>query len=315
MGHYKRHRRSEEPFTRISNKIAQARGVLSFEARGMILYLLSKPDDWEGQPTDIEAEGHIGKTERRRITIECEKAGYMVYRSVRGKDGRFNQYYEVYDEAVPVPERTRSWEYRKSPPTPGNHTSAVPTEGLPMAENPSTENRGSHKQKNLQTKELQKKEGERPLLTEAELAERTGVKPTADDQLAGQEVLFLTTGKAFCVRKSPELVAWVMNLRRTRGDAGVARVLQALRNPEQHGISRTWATWTIEEALWPSRGGRGAPVAAIPNPTKENALLQTAVARLKRSRELGQSDQDFLAYGTDLSREIKLQAIEQLNAA
>jgi len=311
---YRRKNRTDSSFTIVANSLLQcgpaATGGMSFEARGLVAYLLSKPDGWQGQAADIEREGGIKYDRRRTVTIEAEKAGYLKFVTVRRENGQVDQYYEAQETPLPPDDRTKSWEYRK-PPTPDKPGSVEPTGGQPTPVQPGAAGRGSIENKELQNKDIQKKEGERPLLTEAELAERTGIKPTADDQLAGQEVLFLTTGKAFCVRKSPELVAWVMNLRRTRGDAGVARVLQALRNPEQHGISRTWATWTIEEALWPTKGRPGAPAAPVANPTRENALLETAKQRWRKAQAMGQTEQDFLAYGTDLSRDIKQRAIEE----
>lgn len=63
---------------------------LSFEARGMLLYLLSKPDDWEIRVDDLRREGQIGRDKARRILDELLHYGYLVVAPMQRDDqGQF----------------------------------------------------------------------------------------------------------------------------------------------------------------------------------------------------------------------------------
>jgi hypothetical protein len=74
---------------------------LSFEARGVLMYLLSKPDDWQTRISDLQ-QG-CGRDKIRRILAELEKARYLKHEHEHDKQGRFKQtIYRVYD--VPQPE-------------------------------------------------------------------------------------------------------------------------------------------------------------------------------------------------------------------
>lgn len=96
-------------FTAVSNALIAGSG-LSFACRGMLVYLLSKPDDWQCLVTDLEREGNIGETARRTIMREAEEKGFLTFERMRGEDGRFAGAYLVHEEALPEDQRTRSWE-------------------------------------------------------------------------------------------------------------------------------------------------------------------------------------------------------------
>lgn len=125
-------------FVQVSNALAQD-STLSFATRGMLLYLLSKPDDWVGRPRDIEREGDISPARRRRMIIEAERAGYITYRKMKDqKTGRFDCWYEVYDEPIPVWERTKSWETGRKlhPPEIGGVDGQSPPPMFPLGGEP-----------------------------------------------------------------------------------------------------------------------------------------------------------------------------------
>lgn len=82
----------------VSNKLAQD-ARLSFEARGVLLYLLSKPSDWIVQFSDVEKEGNIGREKRQKIFAELETAGYFERIEKREK-GRFDYDYRVHEMPV-----------------------------------------------------------------------------------------------------------------------------------------------------------------------------------------------------------------------
>lgn len=142
-------------FTAIPNHLAQD-NTLSFEARGLLLYLLSKPDDWECRISDIEREGNMGKEKRRRIMIEAERAGYITFAQGRDSQGRFQSAYSVYESPVPESERTQSWLVPE-------RESGATDDGISAAENtaggkPAPGKPGDLIKTDLQKTDLQKKE-------------------------------------------------------------------------------------------------------------------------------------------------------------
>lgn len=93
--------RSSRPtsdFTVMRNQVINDRN-LSFEALGLLNYLLSKPDDWIVRFNDISARGGCGAEKTRRIIKECMDAGYMKIDNVRGESGKMlGTTYSVYDQ-------------------------------------------------------------------------------------------------------------------------------------------------------------------------------------------------------------------------
>lgn len=104
-------KKSRQRFCAISNELLQDASI-SFGARGLLAYLLSKPDDWQCTMADIEREGGIKETARRALMIEAERAGYLTFER-RREHGRFVSCYDVHEEPVPEAQRTQSWEMGK----------------------------------------------------------------------------------------------------------------------------------------------------------------------------------------------------------
>jgi hypothetical protein len=71
---------------------------LSFEARGVLAYVLMKPDDWELQITDVMREGNIGRDKAYRILDELIRAGYAERLDGRDEDGKFGHNFIVIHE-------------------------------------------------------------------------------------------------------------------------------------------------------------------------------------------------------------------------
>ena len=70
---------------------------LSWEARGLMGYLLSKPDHWEVKLADLENNGPAGEHKLGRMLSELRAAGYMNRIRVRHEDGTFSWVTEVYE--------------------------------------------------------------------------------------------------------------------------------------------------------------------------------------------------------------------------
>jgi len=73
---------------------------LSWEARGLMGYLLSKPDGWEVRVGDLLAAGNAGRDKMRRMLKEMQSAGYLVRKKVRCPTGKFTWVSEVYERST-----------------------------------------------------------------------------------------------------------------------------------------------------------------------------------------------------------------------
>jgi hypothetical protein len=77
------------PFVRIANAVARD-SRLTFEARGMVIYLLSHDDNWEIWDEDLQREGDIGRDKVTRIRKELERYGYLTPKlRIKNPDGTF----------------------------------------------------------------------------------------------------------------------------------------------------------------------------------------------------------------------------------
>lgn len=70
---------------------------LSWEARGVMAYLMSKPDHWEVKAWDLEQKGPAGKSKIYRILQEMENAGYLERKRKHKPDGTFTWESIVYE--------------------------------------------------------------------------------------------------------------------------------------------------------------------------------------------------------------------------
>jgi len=104
-------RATEGPYFSLRRKTAQER-TLSYEARGMLVYLLSKPIDWKVQLADLE-QG-CGRDKVRKILAELIKHGYIV-RSKRRRTGEDHHY-------LPTEYRVREEPYTENPYTDSPYT-------------------------------------------------------------------------------------------------------------------------------------------------------------------------------------------------
>ncbi len=74
---------------------------LSWRATGLLVYLLSLPDDWSVNVTDLSRRKVDGKTATRSTMKELEDAGYLTIRSEY--EGTLRRYvWTVYEDPQPV---------------------------------------------------------------------------------------------------------------------------------------------------------------------------------------------------------------------
>lgn len=70
---------------------------LSWGARGMLAYLLSKPNHWQVRMSDLEQQSPAGEHATRTIVKELETAGYMWRTRTKDKEGKFNWITTVFE--------------------------------------------------------------------------------------------------------------------------------------------------------------------------------------------------------------------------
>lgn len=136
-------RKRSENFAIIPNHVADD-ARLSFEARGVLCYLLAKPDDWKIHVNGIRKAGEIGRDKTYRILQELAEAGYLERVETRGEGGRITGYdYIVYDDPVPsklpFPENPEA-----GAPLPDLPEAGEPEAGQPDTAQPDTENQDAY---------------------------------------------------------------------------------------------------------------------------------------------------------------------------
>lgn len=102
-------RQRSENFALIPNAVAEDER-LTFEARGLLCYLLAKPNNWKVVIGDIQRAGGIGRDKAYKLLKELRETGYVHLDVQRDANKRISsQQYVVYDcaipERLPLPEK------------------------------------------------------------------------------------------------------------------------------------------------------------------------------------------------------------------
>lgn len=87
--------RKEEKYSVIANSVLQDKN-LTWEARGIMAYLLSKPDGWECRNYDIVNQGPAGKHVIQRVLKELQEAGY-IHRYQKSDGHKLEWMTEIYE--------------------------------------------------------------------------------------------------------------------------------------------------------------------------------------------------------------------------
>jgi len=103
---------------------------LSWEARGVMGYLLSKPDDWQLMFRDLINQGPAGEYKIRNVLKELEELGYLERTRMKDEQGKFYWVSTIYETISRLP-------------TYGLSTRGLPTRGgsrdIPSTEELNTE--------------------------------------------------------------------------------------------------------------------------------------------------------------------------------
>lgn len=114
--------------------------TLTWEARGMLLYLLEKPDTWEIRLADLINKSPAGRDQTRRILHELEGQRYVVRRRIAGARGHFYWESDVYETPQPLPLVTAvdaTHNGHDAPSTENPSMVGSPSTGLPSMVQPS----------------------------------------------------------------------------------------------------------------------------------------------------------------------------------
>lgn len=88
--------RPSHNFTVVSNAVIRDE-CLSYRARGILIYLLSQPPDWETSSTRLAIAAGEGRDAVRTALRELINAGYVTLRKEQTKAGRWVTTYTVTD--------------------------------------------------------------------------------------------------------------------------------------------------------------------------------------------------------------------------
>lgn len=98
MATFRIQKNRENPYVML-DKFSINDSALSWKAKGLLAYLLSKPDDWIVKEHDLVAHATDGRDSVRATIRELEAAGYLI-RGKRRRDvkGRlFEREYQVFE--------------------------------------------------------------------------------------------------------------------------------------------------------------------------------------------------------------------------
>lgn len=135
---------------------------ISWTARGVLGYLLTRPDGWEVAFWDLVARGDIKRDKMRSIIRELRAAGYMKRKRIHTSGGRFKWVTDVFEDPLPVEARD-SLDDELSPstdlPSMVKKGEKPPSTDLPSMVGPSTVGRSTvdpsiYKEGNLEANEL-----------------------------------------------------------------------------------------------------------------------------------------------------------------
>ena len=121
--------RKQDHFTILDNA-ALNDDRLSFRARGVLAYILSKPADWRTTSVALARVAKEGRDAIRAALNELKEAGYVVYEKIRdAATGRIATICTVYE--VPVEGANSPEVVRLAAPGPGKPASGAPHPGNP----------------------------------------------------------------------------------------------------------------------------------------------------------------------------------------
>ena len=107
---------------------------LPFRAKGLLAYLLSKPDGWSVSDRHLATVGPDGRDAVQTALRDLEKHGYLVRRRENGAGGKWIHHSYIYDE----PQSTGEAAGKRRKPWRGKPATVQPWLGKPSTVQPAT---------------------------------------------------------------------------------------------------------------------------------------------------------------------------------
>jgi hypothetical protein len=92
-----RHKQNRD-FTVVANKLLTDKR-LSWEAKGILCYLLSKPDNWIVRMKDLKEQGKCSTYRVRKALLNLRTRGYIYVRTIRSTSGQLGGREIVVDDS------------------------------------------------------------------------------------------------------------------------------------------------------------------------------------------------------------------------
>ena len=109
---------------------------LSWKAKGLLAYLLSKPDDWQVYERDLIKRATDGRDAVRSTLRELESFGYLSRRQIRGENGSFGHMeYIVYERPFEEENTVNGKSVHGENPLTENPSTGFPSTGNPTHTN------------------------------------------------------------------------------------------------------------------------------------------------------------------------------------
>jgi hypothetical protein len=90
-------KRKKNGFTQISNILIED-SRLSWKAKGILMYLMSRPDNWKVNKTDLQKKAVEGRDSVQSGLDELKELGYLHIYQKNNENGQFNYIWEYDDE-------------------------------------------------------------------------------------------------------------------------------------------------------------------------------------------------------------------------
>lgn len=139
--------RPESHYLLVANDLARDTR-LSYRARGLLVAILSRPDNWSTTSEQLADEAKEGRDAVRTALKELEQVGYLTRNKIQGERGRWQTVTVVSEQAELEPSTP-------DPPTPGNPSSVAgfqsPTPGNPTPGNPTLGKPGAKREQPRRT--------------------------------------------------------------------------------------------------------------------------------------------------------------------
>ena len=146
--------RPESDFTQIRNEVLRDER-LSYRARGILVAILSRPDNWRVSRDSLARQGKEGRDAINTAINELVDAGYIQREKSQQADGTWATELVVYDsypqDSSSYPQVSDSSEEKHADfqaPTTGKPTTGKPTVGKPVANKNNVKNKDTNKDKN-----------------------------------------------------------------------------------------------------------------------------------------------------------------------